>query len=316
MKMKIEDICDSTIRNYRKAKEELRFDGDYINHLSSLIYAQEGKEIPTKKIKEVRSLIKRETSRMSAFRGDILYIVSLLISLEEDVNNFISNMFSVYDKLMEVGFKDSQHLVLASYTLVKYVEDEERFSRILYMREIYEVIRGKYNNVTNHEDYLECALLAINDVRKELIIEYMDKLFERYTKLDILSNNSIQGLAMTLLLNKNKKATDKVEELLLEFEKEDIKVSHQLIPLFGAISGYDESKKYINKINEVIQYLCDEDGQYEFYMDKGFRKFISIAIIEYSRNIKEERYINELLSVGIYLILVSKNQGIFAEVLA
>ncbi len=314
--MKIEDICDSTIRNYRKAKEELRFDGDYINHLSSLIYAQEGKEIPTKKIKEVRSLIKRETSRMSAFRGDILYIVSLLISLEEDVNNFISNMFSVYDKLMEVGFKDSQHLVLASYTLVKYVEDEERFSRILYMREIYEVIRGKYNNVTNHEDYLECALLAINDVRKELIIEYMDKLFERYTKLDILSNNSIQGLAMTLLLNKNKKATDKVEELLLEFEKEDIKVSHQLIPLFGAISGYDESKKYINKINEVIQYLCDEDGQYEFYMDKGFRKFISIAIIEYSRNIKEERYINELLSVGIYLILVSKNQGIFAEVLA
>ncbi|MBD7909820.1 DUF4003 family protein [Clostridium cibarium] len=316
MKMKIEDICDSTIRNYRKAKEELRFDGDYINHLSSLIYAQEGKEIPTKKIKEVRSLIKRETSRMSAFRGDILYIVSLLISLEEDVNNFISNMFSVYDKLMEVGFKDSQHLVLASYTLVKYVEDEERFSRILYMREIYEVIRGKYNNVTNHEDYLECALLAINDVRKELIIEYMDKLFERYTKLDILSNNSIQGLAMTLLLNKNKKATDKVEELLLEFEKEDIKVSHQLIPLFGAISGYDEPKKYINKINEVIQYLCDEDGQYEFYMDKGFRKFISIAIIEYSRNIKEERYINELLSVGIYLILVSKNQGIFAEVLA
>jgi hypothetical protein len=253
---------------------------------------------------------------MSAFRGDILYIVSLLISLEEDVNNFISSMLSAYDKLMEVGFKDSQHLVLASYTLVKYIKDEERFAKIVSMREIYEIIRGNYNNVTNHEDYLECALLAINDVKKDLIIEYMDNIFERYTKLDILSNNSIQGLAMTLMLNKNELASDRAEELLLEFDKEEHKVSHQLLPLFGAISGDDEPKKYINKIKEVIQYLCDEDGEYEFYMDKGFREFIGIVLIEYSRNLKGERYINELLSVGIYLILVSKNQGIFYEVLA
>jgi hypothetical protein len=132
----------------------------------------------------------------------------------------------------------------------------------------------------------------------------------------MLSNNSIQGLAMTLMLNKNKLAADRMKELLVEFEKEDIKVNHHLLPLLGAISGPEEPKKYINKINEVIQYLCDEDGQYEFYMDKGFRMFIGIVIMEYSRNCKDERYINELLSVGIYSMLVSKNQCILEEVLA
>ncbi|MDS0524083.1 DUF4003 domain-containing protein [Clostridium sp. SHJSY1] len=316
MKLKIRNICDLVIDNLRKAKEELRFDGDYINHFSSLIFSGQKKEVMAEKTKEVRILINKETSRMSSFRGDILYMVSQLIALENNASMFINEILSIYDKLMELGFKDSQNLVLASYALVKYTKEDERIEKILKMREIYEGIRAKYNNVTNHEDYLQCALLAINNVKKDYIIEYMDNIFDRYSKIEMLSNNSIQGLAMTLMINKNESAAERMEDLLVEFEKEDIKVSHQLLPLLGSVAGKEEPKKYINKINEVIKYLCDEEGQYEFYMDKGFRMFIAIAIIEYSRNYKHERYINELLSVGIYSMLVSKNQGILEDVLA
>lgn len=316
MKLKLKNICDLVIDNFRKAKEELRYDGEYINHLSSLIFADGKKKLIPKRIKEIRTLINKETSRMSSFRGDVLYIVSQLISLEDDATLFINEILSTYDKLMELGFRDSQHLVLASYALVKYTKKEERADKILSMREIYRIVRSKYNNVTNHEDYLECALLAINDVKKDYIAEYMDNIFNSYTRLEMLSNNSIQGLAMTLMLNRNELAIDRAKELIVEFEKADVKVNHQFIPLLGAIAGNEEPKKYINKINEVIQYLCDEDGQYEFYMDKGFRMFIGIVILEYSKNYKNERYINELLSVGIYSMLVSKNQCILEDVLA
>ena len=37
MKKKIIDICDKTVYNYRIAKEELRYDGDYINHFAAII---------------------------------------------------------------------------------------------------------------------------------------------------------------------------------------------------------------------------------------------------------------------------------------
>jgi len=312
----IEDICDLTIKNYRKVKEVLRYDGDYINHLSALIYAGVKKEVPCEEIKLIRSLIKGKTSRMSSFRGDILYISSLLIALEPDTKGFTTKILSAYDELLEIGFKESKFLVLACYTLVKHSKANELCLNMVRMKDIYETIRRKYRNVTNDEDYLECALLSINGVKKEKIIGYMDDLFKAHSELEKLSKNSIQSISMAVLLNKNEKCSDSVEKLLVEFEDSDMKIAHQFLSLLGVVVGYDEPKVYINKVNRVIEYLCMEEGEYEFYMDKSFRVFIGIVLVEASRNNKEERYINELLSDGVYSLILSKNQGVFEEVLA
>lgn len=312
----IENICDLTIKNYRKVKEELRYDGDYINHLSALIYAGVKKEVPYKEVKLIRRLIKEKTSRMSFFRGDILYVVSILISLEGDINGFTSKLLSNYDDLLEIGFKESKYLVLACYTLVKHSKADELFSNMVRMKDIYDTIRHKYRNVTNDEDYLECALLSIKGIENDQIIVYMDNLFNESSELEKLSKNSIQSLSMAALLNKNEKCSDNVEKLLIEFEEEDMKIGHQFLSLLAVVAGFDEPKEYTQKVNEVIEYLCKEAGEYEFYMDKSFRIFIGIVLVEFSRNNNEERYINELLSEGVYSLILSKNQGVFEEVLA
>jgi hypothetical protein len=312
----IENICDLTVRNYRKVKEELRFDGDYINHLSALIYAGVKREVPCKDIKLIRSLIKEKTSRMSCFRGDILYIVSFLIALEKDVKVFASKILSAYEDLLEIGFKESKFLVLACYALVKHSKEAELFSNMIRMKEIYETIGRKYSNVTNDEDYLECALLSIKGIKEDRIIIYLDNVNRDHSELEKLSKNSIQSLSMAVLLNKNEQCSDNVEKLLLEFEEEDMKIGHQFLSLLGGVAGYDEPKEYINKVKDVIQHLCRVAGEYEFYMDKSFRLFIGIVLVEFVRKNKEERYINELLSEGVYSLILSKNQGVFEEVLA
>ncbi|PRR83954.1 DUF4003 family protein [Clostridium vincentii] len=316
MEITTKKICDLTIKNYRKVREELRYDGDYINHLAALIYAGAKREVPCGQVKLIRSSIKEKTSRMSSFRGDILYVVSFLIALEDDVKGFISKILSSYNDLLEIGFKESKYLVLTCYTLVKHSKEKELFSNMVMMKDIYEIIKSKYRNVTNDEDYLECALLSINGIKKERIIEHMDNLFRDYSEIENLSKNSIQSLTMAVLLNKNKKASYEVEKLLIEFEEEDVKIGHQFLSLLGMVVGYDKPKEYIKKVDEVINYLCKEEGEYEFYMDKSFRVFIGIVLVEASRNIKEERYINELLSEGVYSSIISKNQGVFEERLA
>jgi hypothetical protein len=72
----------------------------------------------------------------------------------------------------------------------------------------------------------------------------------------------------------------------------------------------------VDKVEMVIDYLCEVESQYEFYMDRSFRAFIAIMLIEFSKEVEEERYLEELLSMGVYSFLVSKNQGVFSEVLA
>ena len=312
----IKKTCDITIENYNKVKEELRFDGDYINHYAALIYGGAEKYVPCSKVKKVRSEIKEKTSRMSCFRGDILYIVSLLIALEDKEDIFIDKILKVYDELMEVGFKESQHLVLAAYTIAKHCEASDTFSRIIYMKEIYNSIKDKYKNVTSTDDYMQSALLAINNVEKSRIMEYMDKAFKIYSELEGLSNNSIQGLIMALLLNPKLEAASKVEEMLIEIEKEDIKISRQFLPLLGVIAGQESTKYYIDRINNIIEYLCSKEGEYEYYMDRGFRFFIGLFILEICNKKNKENYLNELLALSIYSFIVSKNNSLFTEVLA
>lgn len=316
MENKIKRICDKTVYNYKISKEELRYDGDYINHFAAIIYGSREEDIPIKKVKEIRSCVKKETSRISSFRGDILYIVSFLIALEENVEKFVSDMLSTYEKLRELEFRDSPYLVLASYSIVKYVEPELRFSRIIKMREIYGVIREKYKNVTNHEDYLECALLAINEIDEAFMTSFMGEMFNEFSKIENLSKNSIQALSMTMMLNSNKSAHFDIKKLLLGINKKGMRIGRQFLPLLGSSYQSTETSEFISEINEVIDYLCGEEAEYEFYMDKGFRFFIAMALLESSKNNRNERYIYELFSKGVYSLIVSKNQGIFDEVLA
>ena len=316
MDNKIIDLCNSTIENYKFVKEELRYDGEYINHFASLIYANLGKTIPINKIKKIRSYIKEQTSRMSCFRGDILYILSFLISMEDNIENFIEDIIKTYDLLLDTGFKESQYLVLTSYSLVKHSSTENRFSKVMDMKEVYDTIKRKYYNLTNDEDYLECALLVLSDIEKDEISSNIDSVFESISKLDIFSKNGVQGLTMSLVLSQNDNQLCKIDELLLKFEEDDMKISHQFLPVLGASVSLCDSEVYMNEVNEIIKYLREEEYIYDFYMDKSFLIFIAITINEFSKVNNKERYLNELISLSVYSFLVSKNQGVFSEVLA
>lgn len=316
MNKKITSLCDLTVKNYRKVKEELRYDGEYINHFASLVYFDYEEDIQTSRVKKLRTYIKEKTSRMSCFRGDILYMISFLIVDEKDKEYFIDEIISTYELLIESGFKESQYLVLTSYVLVKYGQKENRFFDISNIKEIFSLIKERYDNVTNEEDYLECALLTLTNVNNDKVVDNIDVVVNSLSELDMFSKNSVQGLAMAILLNKSAFDLYNINELLIEFERRDMKISHQFLPLLGIINHNKSAKEYVDEVNEVIKYLCEEEALYEFYMDKSFRTFIAIAIIELSKKDKKERYVKELLSVCVYSFLLSKNQGVFSEILA
>lgn len=60
MNKKITSLCDLTVKNYRKVKEELRYDGEYINHFASLVYFDYEEDIQTSRVKKLRTYIKEK----------------------------------------------------------------------------------------------------------------------------------------------------------------------------------------------------------------------------------------------------------------
>ena len=310
------DRIQTTIDNYRIAKEELRNDGDVINHFASLIFSHYEKEIPFERIKEIRKNIKSATTILSPFRGDTLNIISLLIATvdNEKEEKLIEDMYEIMEILEEEGFLSGSYLALTAFTISKYCKYKEKRDIIKKIKELYIILKEKYNDITNEDDYLLCTLLVINNVQLGIVDDFIENIFEHIATSNIRSKNGVQGLANAIILNGSLGEMYRTMEFMLYLEKRNIKIANQFLPLIGVVANYNP-RKNVDIVEGVIEYLCDEEGEYEYYIDKGFRNIIAIVIVAFCTITDKKRYIDELLAQGVLSFINSKNKGIFEEVL-
>ena len=144
----------------------------------------------------------------------------------------------------------------------------------------------------------------------------MDFIFNYMHDLKLFSNNGIQCLTNSILLNSNENTPDKISKLLVALEENELKIGYQFLQLFGVMVENQDIEKSICDIKKIIEYLCDEESEYNFYIDKDFRNMIAFVIAFTESGNTEKKYVDELLAFGTYSFLVSKNQGIINEVLA
>ena len=304
-----------TIDNYRLAKESLRNDGDLLNHYSSIIFAHYDKEIPISLVKKIRKHIKNTSTRMSPFRGDILYLLSFLLAKDgEEFEDVVDEIYETIEILADTGFKMGDHLVLASYVIARYGKNKSKLKIAEDMKLVYEVLKDKYHSITGEDDYLVCALWSLEEIDPQTIHEFIELVFDQVKKLNIKSKNGVQGLTNALILNGSSGHMYRTAEFIMQLEKRNIKLAHQFLPLLGVLSNV-KPRQYADICEGVIEYLCEEESEYEFYMDKGFRTIIAIIIVSFCTIQEERGYIDELFAHGVFCFIKSKNQGIFSEVL-
>ncbi|MEN8078198.1 DUF4003 family protein [Clostridioides difficile] len=310
------DRIQMTVDNYRLAKEELRNDGDIINHFASLVFSHYEKEIPVERIKDIRKKIKLATTRMSPFRGDTLNILSLLIGTvdKEIEEELIEDMYETMEILEEEGFLSGSYLALTAFTISKYARYKDKKDIILKIKELYIILKEKYSNITNEDDYLLCTLWVINNIQAGTVDDFIENIFDHIADSHIRSKNGVQGLANAIILNGSSGEMYRSMEFMLQLQKRNIKIANQFLPLVGVLTNYNP-RRNADIVEGVIEYLCDEEGEYEYYIDKGFRTIIAIVIISFCTIANKKRYIDELLAQGILSFINSKNKGIFEEVL-
>lgn len=310
------DRIQLTVDNYRLVKEELRNDGDIINHFASLIFSHYEREIPIYRVKEIRKNIKLNTTRISPFRGDTLNILSLLIATvdKEEEEELIQDIYDVMELLEGEGFTSGSYLVLTAFTISKYTKLKDKKEIINKIKELYIILKEKYYDITSEDDYLLCTLWVINNIHAETVDDFIENIFNHIADSHISSKNGVQALANSIILNGSSGEMYRSMEFIQQLQKRNIKIANQFLPLIGVLSNYNP-RRNADIVEGVIEYLCDEEVEYEYYLDKGFRTIIAIVIISFCSVSNKRRYIDELLAQGIISFINSKNKGIFEEVL-
>lgn len=305
-----------TVENYKRARMELRNDGDLLNHFASLVFSHYESDIPFERVKEIRKYIKATTPRMSIFRGDVLYLISILIaSLDKDIEQELIQSMYEYMSILEQRFVEGPHLALTAYVLARYGRDRNKEEVAEKIREVYYVLKEKYYSITQDDDYLVCALWVLNDVDPEVINDFVDNVFDHIADANIRSKNGIQSLANAILLNGSSGHMYRSVEFIQQLEKRDIKLANQFLPLIGILYNINP-RRNVDLVEGVIEELCDQEYEYEYYIDKGFRTIIAIVIIAFCNGSEKKIYIDELLAHGILSFINSKNKGMFSEVLS
>lgn len=310
------DICNSVMDSYKVVKDGLRFDGEYINHFASLIFGGNLEEINLDKIKKIRKYIKSITSQLSSFRGDMLYLISILVSREENYEEFSDRLIKISEDLQDIGFKESKGLTLAAYAICKHGNTEIDAKIYNNTKLIYDLLRKEFKDITDENDYLVCALLGIkcakeNEDAKETG-EFVEYMFNYLLNLENYSKNHLQMLATSILLNTNIESQFEVKELIGSFKDRGIVVGDEVLGIIGAANRTESIDRYIFKVVEAIDYICDEEGAYFYYMDKNFRVLIGITIVEYynkKKYVEYNKYLEELLAFSIYSFLIKKVGG-------
>ena len=147
------DRIQITVDNYRLAKEELRNDGDIINHFASLVFSHYEKEILVERVKEIRKDIKLNTPRISPFRGDTLNILSLLIATvdNEKQEQLIQDMYDTMEILEEEGFLSGSYLALTAFTISKYAQLKDKRYIISKIKELFIILKELRMEISREE---------------------------------------------------------------------------------------------------------------------------------------------------------------------
>ncbi|WP_160670771.1 DUF4003 family protein [Clostridium sp. C8-1-8] len=302
---------DTMKNDYLKSKDKLKYDGDLLNHFVALVLTNSNKEFNYDKIRTIRKYIKDKTSWFSTFRGNNLYIISILLSLKNDWKDRFERILIWEDKLKEEGFIESPYLSVGIWILTDYFEDEELYTVSLRMKQVFALIKDRYSNVTSSDDYIMCAILVSLGLDNRKNIDIADKCYDKITSEDIISNNGAQTLSNIICTDPENYINnlDKAIEICEIVRGSVGSVQPQYAGIIGIASILvHDVNKFMREVQTVETYLS-ETHEYEFFMDKSFRLMISMFMVIISKKHFGDGYLNSIIALTINYCLVSQQQA-------
>ncbi|WP_261827339.1 DUF4003 domain-containing protein [Inconstantimicrobium mannanitabidum] len=298
----LKNKVDKLAAAYEYAEENLRYDGNLINNFTSIVYSDIDKELDYKFIKDIRKHISSKTPWFSSFRGNSLYMLSILLSVEEDWNNVFEKVAFWEEHLRSAGFREGTYLVMSSWVLAKSIGDEEDKEDVL-RRVIgfYNFIKKNYSNITSSDDYLVCVFLAIANLSPLEYKSTLDYILKNLKKgQEYTSNNRAQALANALTMDRKECESnlDRVRAIIYGCEKIGYQIPNHYMTVIGIATLFiKDTNELLSEVEVAIEYLS-QFHQYNFFMDKSFKCILAIITVLNDRKINKV-ILNSIIAVCI-----------------
>lgn len=273
---------DLMIENYHQLKGPFKWETHLTRHFSAMVHALRQKNVDIERLEEIKRYIKDETSWTSCFRGINIFILTSLLSFEEDYKAFFQAMERVYEKLRAEGFKKSDYLPLCAYTIVKEVPEGQWDFKIMRIKAFFAKMKENHFWITSHNDYVFAAILGISDLELEETTEKIESCYRDLNEEGFWKGNDLQTLSHILALGEEEteRKCKKAYELYHSLKEVNCKLQYSGLATLGVLTLVNsEVNGILRDVKEVYDYIYEKEGYGPWKLDKSVRTILAATLV-------------------------------------
>lgn len=301
------------LEEYSVLKESFRWENNLSKWLIALTHTMQDQHVDIEKIAGVRDHIKKETGMFSPFRGNVLFLLSGLLSASESNPNLaVNEMIELYPMMKSAGLKQSTYIPTALYTLVNMYEKDVYEQRIERAGAIYKEMRSNHPFLTGGDDYALAILLADEKSRLDQIEGYYNALKSG----PFTASNGLQMMSHILSFSDKspEEVASKCEDIMLKLKENKLKVSATYYPAIALIALLDDDKAAGEAV-EIAKEL--RQSKHAKWLEKGMNVMLASALVS-SRyiNSKKSGVITATVQVSVQVIIAAQQAAMIAAISA
>ena len=181
------------------------------------------------KINEVKKYITDSTGIFSAFKGESIYFLATILSIEKEYNLLFDKVLEVYNKYKDKGFHGNSYLTIASYIIAKNYEKSNYDKIIEKSKMVFDKLEKTTSIINRNDYYILSSIVAILDLDIEKINYKAEKIYNLFvankSKYSYNSNFSNTSLLLSMCNGEAEDIIERFDYILNYLYKKKIKLS-------------------------------------------------------------------------------------------
>ena len=177
--------------------------------LGAVMCEAAGKSIDKARIKECMKLLKKSSSFVSSFRGNIKLPVCISMALSDDPASYIDEVKETYSSLSEHFVFGNDQRALCAMVIYQNSEKERRAEICERAYAIYKKMKEKHPFLASQDDLSAAALMAMSGMDEDAALGEMEKCYKLLTKRFALNADYVRNACAVLALDGEKTAEEK-----------------------------------------------------------------------------------------------------------
>ena len=317
MRESLETLCSMLSQNRKIIKSVFPLENSYIYPVCAEIFTEKRQKAQEEKLNDCRRILKENTGVFSNFRGITKAVMISMMAVDSNPEEKLRRSLSVYALLKEYFFT-SQYLPVASMAISS-MAPESRYEELsARTRKIYESIRSEHPFLTNSQDCIYAALLALSPRTDEEIIEETEKCYD-ILRGKFFSSNAVQSLSHILAFLDGT-AEEKCSRTLELYDRLKLNgcrygTNFELPTLGVAAMLPGEIKDIAKDIAEANEFLSHEKG-FGFFSIGAKQRLMYAGMIVTSDIIEKNNITAQSAAVGGIVALVAAQQAAICAAVA